>query len=282
LAKQEESAMSEALPVYELYAIRYATRDAKRAEHFIGGDSKDESLNMDYVVWVAISEGRAILIDSGFSETVAKRRKRPFLRCPIESLKLLGVDPSDVKDVILTHLHYDHAGNSSLLPNANFHLQQAELNFVVGPNIRYRYFSLGFEVDDILDMIRLNFAQRLKLYNGPFRFAPGIELDVAPGHSAGLQYLRIHTQRGWVTLAGDVVSFFDNLRRHRPFVAAVDVAQMLQSYDRVRATVPSLDYLIPGHDPLIMQNYPAPKPELQGIVARLDLPPTVSIPEKTR
>ena len=98
--------MSEALPVYELYAIRYATRDAKRAEHFIGGDSKDESLNMDYVVWVAISEGRPILIDSGFSETVAKRRQRPFLRCPIESLKLLGIDPSDVKDVILTHLHH--------------------------------------------------------------------------------------------------------------------------------------------------------------------------------
>jgi hypothetical protein len=50
----------------------------------------------------------------------------------------------------------------------------------------------------------------------------------------------------------------------------------------VRATVPSLDYLIPGHDPLIMQNYPAPKAELEGIVVRLDLPPTISISEKTR
>ena len=69
--------MPEALPVYELYAIRYATREAKRAEHFIGGDPRDDPLNMDYVVWVAIREGSAILIDSGFSETVAKRRKRP-------------------------------------------------------------------------------------------------------------------------------------------------------------------------------------------------------------
>jgi glyoxylase-like metal-dependent hydrolase (beta-lactamase superfamily II) len=275
-------AMSEEVPIYELYAIRYATREAKRAEHFIGGDTRDEPLNMDYVVWVAVGDAGAILIDSGFSGDVAKRRKRNFLRCPIESLRLIGIEPAQVKDVILTHLHYDHAGNSNLLPNAQFHLQQEELNFAVGPDIRYRYFSLGFEADDIADMVKLNFAQRLRLYNGPFRFTPGIELDVAPGHSAGLQYLRIHTRRGWITLAGDVVSFFDNLRRHRPFIAAVNVSQMLRSYDKVRATVPSLDYLIPGHDPFIMQNYPAAKPELEGVVARLDLPPTVSVPEAAR
>jgi glyoxylase-like metal-dependent hydrolase (beta-lactamase superfamily II) len=274
--------MSEDTPCYELYAIRYATREAKRAEHFIGGDSKDEPLNMDYVVWVAVGSAGAVLIDSGFSAEVARRRKRKFLRCPIESLTLIGVDPQSVKDVILTHLHYDHAGNSELLPNAEFHLQQDELNFAVGPDIRYRYFSLGFEADDIAAMVKLNFAQRLRLYNGPFRFAPGIELDMAPGHSAGLQFLRINTQRGWITLAGDVVSFFDNLRRHRPFVAAVNVAEMLRSYDKVKATVPSLDYLIPGHDPFIMENYPAPRPELKGIVARLDLPPLVSVPEPTR
>jgi glyoxylase-like metal-dependent hydrolase (beta-lactamase superfamily II) len=274
--------MSEDTPCYELYAIRYATREAKRAEHFIGGDTKDEPLNMDYVVWVAVGSAGAVLIDSGFSAEVARRRKRNFLRCPIESLALIGVDPQSVKNVILTHLHYDHAGNSDLLPNAEFHLQQHELNFAVGPDIRYRYFSLGFEADDIAAMVKLNFAQRLRLYNGPFRFAPGIELDVAPGHSAGLQFLRINTQRGWITLAGDVVSFFDNLQRHRPFVAAVNVAEMLRSYDKVKATVPSLDYLIPGHDPFIMENYPAPKPELKGIVARLDLPPLVSVPEPNR
>ena len=72
-------------------------------------------------------------------------------------------------------------------------------------------------------MVRLNFERRLKFYDGPFRFAPGIEIDVAPGHPIGLQYLR-YIPRGWVTLAGDVTSF----------------------YEKVRATVPSLDYLIPG------------------------------------
>jgi len=130
-------------------------------------------------------------------------------------------------------------------------------------------------------MIRLNFERRLKLYDGPFRFAPGIEIDLAPGYSVGLQYLKIHTARGWVTLAGDVTSFYENVQRHRPFVAAVDISQMLRSYDKVRATVPSLDYLIPGHDPLVMDAYPAARDDLTGIVAQLDLPPLRSIPDRS-
>ncbi|MDB5876289.1 MAG: fold hydrolase [Ramlibacter sp.] len=273
--------MSEELPVYRLYAIKYASRDARRSEHFIGGDPVDEPLNMDYVVWVIVGKDRTILVDTGFSAEVAARRKRKMLRCPIESLRLLDIDPASVKDVIYTHLHYDHAGNSALLPAATFHLQASELAFVVGPDMRYRYFSSGFEVEDIAAMVRLNFDRRLKLYDGPFRFAPGIEIDLAPGHSVGLQYLRINTARGWVTLAGDVTSFFDNIRRHRPFVAAVNVSQMLRSYDKVRETVPSLDYLIPGHDPLVMEIYPAPRDDLKGIVAQLDLPPLQSIPDRS-
>lgn len=235
---------------------------------------------MDYFIWVIVGDGRAIVVDTGFSAEVAARRKRKMLRCPIDSLRLLDIDPAIVKDVIYTHLHYDHAGNSALLPSATFHLQASELAFAVGPDIRYRYFALGYEADDIATMVRLNFGRRLKLYEGPFRFAPGIEIDLAPVHSVGLQYLRIHTARGWVTLAGDVTSFFDNVRRHRPFVAAVDVSQMLRSYDKVRATVPSLDFLIPGHDPHVMEVYPAPRDDLKGIVAQLDLPPLQSIVDR--
>jgi glyoxylase-like metal-dependent hydrolase (beta-lactamase superfamily II) len=272
--------VSENLPTYRLYAIKYAERQAKRSEHFIGGDPRDERMDMDYFIWVAIGAGRTIVIDTGFSAEIAARRKRSVLRCPIESLRLLDIDPASVKDVIQTHLHYDHAGNTDLLPAATFHLQRSELEFAVGPDMQYRYFSAGYEVDHIISMVRLNFARRLKLYDGPFTFAPGIELDVAPGHTVGLQYLRIHTERGWITLAGDVASFFENMSRHRPFVAAVDVAQMLRSYDKVRATVPSLDFLIPGHDTLVMASYPPASEKLTGIVARLDLPPLKPIPDR--
>src|SRR5579875_681747 len=112
-------------PEYEVFALRYARRDAMRSEHFIGGDPHDGPMPMDYFVWLIRGEGRAIVVDSGFTEAVAKRRRREYLRDPIDALALLGVDPADVADVVLTHLHYDHVGNFHRFPKAQFHLQEA-------------------------------------------------------------------------------------------------------------------------------------------------------------
>ena len=80
---------------YELFALRYARRDAMRHEHFIGGDPHDAPMPMDYFVWAAVGGGKAWIIDTGFTAEVAARRKREYLRCPIEGLKLLGIDPDD-------------------------------------------------------------------------------------------------------------------------------------------------------------------------------------------
>src|SRR4051812_39249230 len=57
---------------YELFAIRYATRDARRAEHFIGGDPHDGPMPMDYFIWVAKGGGRTFIIDTGFTADTAK------------------------------------------------------------------------------------------------------------------------------------------------------------------------------------------------------------------
>jgi hypothetical protein len=76
------------LPEYELYAIRYAERDARRRDHFIGGDPHDGPMPMDYFVWAAIGKDRSFVIDTGFTAEVAAARGRRHLRCPAESLAL--------------------------------------------------------------------------------------------------------------------------------------------------------------------------------------------------
>jgi 4-carboxymuconolactone decarboxylase len=55
--------MSQALPVYELCAIRYATRDGMRRDHFLMGDPHDAPMPMDYFVWAARAAGRTVVIE---------------------------------------------------------------------------------------------------------------------------------------------------------------------------------------------------------------------------
>ena len=96
---------------YEVYAIRYATREGRRRDNFIGGDPHDGPMPMDYFVWMVVGPERRFVVDCGFTAEIAARRKRTYLRDPVEALQLLGVHADDVTDVVLTHLHYDHVGN---------------------------------------------------------------------------------------------------------------------------------------------------------------------------
>ena len=260
-------------PEYQICAIRYATRAARRADHFIGGDPHDGPMPMDYFIWVITGAGRVVVVDTGFTAETAARRRREFLRCPIESLRQLGIEPESVTDVVLTHLHYDHVGNFHKLPNARFHLQERELAFATGRHVRYPYFGHGFEVEDVVGIVRLNFKRRVELYDGDAELAPGITLHLTAGHTAGLQVVRVHTRRGNVVLASDSSHFYENLETNRPFIAAVDIAAMLDSFRRVERLADSPQHIVPGHDPLVMRRYPAPSAALRDIAVRLDSPP---------
>ena len=263
---------------YELFAIRYATRDAQRSEHFIGGDPHDGPMPMDYFMWLARGGGRTFVIDTGFNAEVSKKRKRTFLRCPVETLSAFDIDAPAVEDVILTHLHYDHAGNFDRFPNARFHLQERELAYATGRFMRYPRLSHSFEVEDVCGIVRLNYARRVLLYDGDAELAPGLTIHAAGGHSAGLQFVRVRTRRGFVVLASDVSHFYENMASGRPFTTALHIGEMLEGFDRLLTLAPDESHIVPGHDPLVMKIYPAPSRELEGIAVRLDVPPSEAAP----
>lgn len=265
------------LPEYELYGIRYAHLVARRKDLFAHGDPHDGPMDVDYFIWVAVSEGRSFVIDIGFTKATGDKRNRNLLRCPIESLRLVGLDPDQIQDVIITHLHYDHAGNFKLLPAAKFHIQEPEMHFAAGRHMCHSFFRGAYEVEDIVDVVRLNYAERVIFHNGRVDLAPGIALEPMPGHTPGQQIVRVHTKRGWVVLLSDASHFFENILTCRPFSAVLDMPLMVDSFGRLLASAGGVDRMIPGHDPLVMQMYPAASVELKGVVVRLDEEPDMSV-----
>lgn len=260
-------------PIYEIYAIKYARRDARRAEHFIGGDPHDAPMAMDYYVWLVRNAERAFVIDTGFTAEMARQRKREFLRAPREGLALLGVRSQDVRDVVITHLHYDHVGTFPDFPNARFHLQEEEMSYATGRHMQHRQFGRGYEVEDVVGMVRMVFKGQVAFCSGSAELAPGISVHHIGGHTAGLQSVRVFTRRGWVVLASDASHYYEHMEGGRCFPTTFHLGHVIQGYDTLRRLAESSDHIIPGHDPLVMERYPAPSKALEGIVARLDVMP---------
>jgi glyoxylase-like metal-dependent hydrolase (beta-lactamase superfamily II) len=261
------------LPQYEVFAIRYATRGGKRANHFIGGDPHDAPMPMDYYLWLIRGNGRTVVVDTGFGPEVAEKRGRTLLRLPAEGLALLDVEAAVVKDVVITHLHYDHVGTFDAFASARFHLQDDEMAYATGRYMCHRQFNHGYEVEEVIGMVRMVYKDRVDFHRGDAELAPGITLHRIGGHTHGLQCVRVHTARGWVVLASDTSHFYEHFEKKRVFTTMFNVGEAVDGYGTLLRLAGSPQHVIPGHDPLVMQRYPAPHPALEGMVARLDVQP---------
>ena len=258
---------------YEIYAVRYAHHERRARENFYGGDPHDGPMPLDYFVWAIRNAARTLILDTGFDAAMAKKRGRDFLHAPREGLLAIGVDPDKVADVVISHMHYDHAGNNDLFPNAAFHLQDREMAFCTGRCMCHADVRRSFEVDDVTAMIGRVFQGRVHFHDGDDEIAPGITVHHVGGHTAGLQFMRVKTARGWVVLASDASHFYANFEQMRAYATVYNVGDMLEGFSRLKRLASSPHHVIPGHDPLVMRRYPAAKPGLEGICVRLDVEP---------
>lgn len=269
-----DTASDRSLPAYEVYAIRYATRGGMRHNHFIGGDPHDAPMPMDYYLWLVRGPDREFVVDTGFGAEVAKKRGRTLLRTPADGLALLDVNVAQVRDVIITHLHYDHVGTFDTFASARFHLQDDEMQYATGRHMRHRQFNHGYEVEEVVGMVRMVYKDRVVFHHGEAELAPGLTVHRVGGHTHGLQCVRVHTRRGWVVLASDTSHFYEHFEKKRAFTTMFHLGEALEGYDTLRRLADSERHIVPGHDPLVMQRYPAASAELDGIVARLDAEPS--------
>ena len=260
-------------PQYEIYAIKYAHLFRHSPENFIGGDEHDVPMPLDYFVWALKGPERTLILDTGFSAEMGARRQRQHLRSPAVGLKAIGIEPGKVEDVIISHMHYDHSGNHDLFPNARFHLQDREMAYCTGRCMGHANLRGAFEPEDVVAMVRRIFAGRACFHDGAGEVAPGITVHHVGGHTSGLQVTRVMTRRGWMVLASDASHFYANFQQYRPFPVVANVIEMLEGYRKMAELASSPQHIIPGHDPLVMKQYPAAAAGLEDVVVRLDADP---------
>lgn len=256
--------------IYQVYAVKYAHSDRRSGENFLGGDPHDVPMPLDYFVWAIVGRERTYVVDTGFDLEMGRKRNRTMLRTPAEGLKALGIEPDAVENVIVTHMHYDHAGNHTLFPRATFHLQDREMAYCTGRSMCHHALNHPFEPDDVSAMVRRVFEGRVRFHDGESEVAPGITVHRVGGHTDGLQVVRVLTRRGWIVLASDATHFYGNIEQVRPFPVVYNVGDMIEGYDTVRRLADSPAHIVPGHDPRVFDEYPAAAGGLEGWIIRLD------------
>lgn len=257
---------------YRIYAIKYAQLERSARENFIGGDIHDGPMKMDYFIWAVVGETRSFIVDTGFDEAMAAKRGRRILNPIKTGLLKIGLDPAAVKDVVITHMHYDHAGNNGLFPNATYHVQDREMRFCTGRCMCHPTLRHPFAVEDVTAMIERLYAGRVCFHDQEAELAPGISLHRTGGHSDGLQVVRVRTARGYVVLASDATHYYANIGRGLPFPIVYNVGDLLEGYQLVKRLADGPTHIIPGHDPQILKLFPPASEETQGWIARVDLP----------
>lgn len=262
------------LDSYEVRAIRYARHMRRSPENFIGGDIHDTEMPLNYYVWVISNAERSIVVDTGFNEAMAAKRGREIVKPVGAGLAALGLQADTVDDVIVTHMHYDHAGNLPLFPRARFHLQDQEMAFATGRCMCHSLLNHGYEADDVVHLVRCVFDQRVEFHDGADEIAPGVEVHHIGGHTKGLQAVRVRTQRGWVVLASDASHFYAHMDGDRAFPVLYNLGDMLAGYKTLRKLASSPRHVVPGHDPLVMARYPSAGTGLEDWIVRLDVEPT--------
>ncbi len=238
--------------IWEAYALKYGEVAARtRNMNFLGGDDHAAAMPLDFYIWVLRQGGRTILVDTGFDRAEAAARGREVAREPAEAIAALGLTPDAIDEIIVTHLHYDHAGGLHLFPNATLHMQAAEMAYATGPCMCHGVLRMPFTADHVCEAVRRVYSGRVIFHDGDGEIAEGVSVHCIGGHSRGLQCVRVRTQAGWMVLASDASHYYENMMARKPFPIVVDLQNMLDGFARMETLASRPDLIVPGHDPKV-------------------------------
>jgi len=267
------AALSGAAPprptVYSIQAIRYATIREFPVSDLVmdAAIPKNETIDIAMVVWLIQGGGRNVLFDSGYHREAWLKEfpSADYLR-PDEAVKLAGVSPEDVTDIIISHAHWDHLGGVDLFPKATVWIQRQEYGYYSGEAWQPGGKHGGIDPEDVQALVRRNTEGRLRLIDGDnVEILPGIHAYTGARHTFASQYIRVDGDPPFV-LASDNCYLYRNLSQHKASAtfSESDRRANIQNQARMIELAGSPDRVVPGHDPGQFEKFPT-----QGRIARI-------------
>lgn len=231
------------MTVYTIQPVEVGRRKADSALFLYLTDFGVE-IEIAYRLWVLRGEGDVIVVDAGPPLEEAHRRGITQVRDIDAALAEVGVRAADVRTMVLTHLHWDHAANVAKFPNAVCLAQRREIEFFQSHAREHPAMNRFFSHQDYLG--QLIAEGRIQPIDGDQLIAPGLCAIRVGGHTPGSQMVVVDTQDGRAVISGDAIPLHRNYLDNIPSGIVVDTLEALAALDRVRALRPAAIYT--GHD----------------------------------
>jgi N-acyl homoserine lactone hydrolase len=216
---------------YSIWVMEYAYMPTAPITGIVYGAHNQGTRKMPYGYVLIKGQGTTILVDVGYDhhaygETLGKLFNVHGWQPADVVLKEAGVKPEEVEHIVLTHAHFDHAGNTHAFPNAKFYIQERELSkwiWAMALDRKFRWLNVATDPADIMRIVDLAREGRLVALDGDREnFLPNIDIRSAPDtHTWGCQYVAVRndgatkSEDTWV-LAGDLVYSYQNMTSQTP------------------------------------------------------------------
>lgn len=252
---------------YTIEAIRYGVIPQFPMSSLVVGAPRGERLDIALMFWLVRGGGRNILLDTGFhrQQWIDQYKVTDYVR-PDEAVRLAGVEPDKITDIILSHAHWDHMGGIDLFPNATVWIQKDEFAYYTGPAWQRGGQHGGIDPEDLVNLLRRNTQGKLRLIDGDDReILPGIRAFTGARHTYASQYIRVEGTPSYV-LASDNCYLYRNLETRTPIPTfeVSDHEANVKALERMISLAGAPERVIPGHDPLVFTRFPT-----QGRVAKI-------------
>jgi glyoxylase-like metal-dependent hydrolase (beta-lactamase superfamily II) len=260
--------LAQGSPEYTIDAIRFGTIPQFRLSSLVVGADAAERIDLAVVVWLIRGGGRNVLYDTGYHRQTPgfdRFKTTDYIR-PDEAVKIAGVAPAQITDVIISHVHWDHMGGLDLFPEATIWIQRAEYDYYMGQSWQPGE-TRGADVEDLVTLLKRNAAGKVRLVDGDDReILPGIRAYTGARHTFASQYIRIAGTPSFV-LASDNCYLYRNLDTRSPIAqtfAQSDRAGNVAAFERMITLAGARERVVPGHDPRQFERFPT-----SGRIARI-------------